>query len=276
MMSRRPNLLSIAGCDPSGGAGIAADLKTFAAFDVYGMAVITALTAQNTRGVYAIHQSPLPFFDQQISAVLDDVRVDGLKLGMMGSVEIVKSVAAHIRSRSLPHCVLDPVLVATSGDGLSEQGVGAALVSELMPLCEVITPNGPEIASLTGLAQPQTEDEQVEAGRALCARGARAVLVKGGHSQGDEAVDMLVWEGGVRRFAAPRLRTQNTHGTGCTLSSALAAGLAKGWPLAEAVERAKAYVHGAISHGHEVVVGQGHGPLYHGWMRSADHDLLMP
>lgn len=262
----RPNLLSIAGCDPSGGAGIAADLKTFATHQVYGMAVVTALTAQNTRGVFAVHQPDVQFLERQLTAVLDDVKVHGVKIGMVGNIAAIGCIAYQLKMRAVPHIVLDPVLVATSGDALSEPGVAAALCRDLLPLSEIITPNGPEVAALTGLPMPRSEAEQVAAGQALLAMGARAVLVKGGHSEGDEAVDVLVRAGDVRRFAAPRLALSSTHGTGCTLSSALAAGLAQGMALEAAVERAKAYVYGAIAHSAALDVGLGHGPLDHGWM----------
>jgi hydroxymethylpyrimidine kinase/phosphomethylpyrimidine kinase len=272
-MGSRPNVLSIAGCDPSGGAGIAADLKTFAAFDVYGMAVVSALTAQNTRAVYAIHQPPLDVLDQQLRAVLSDVTVHGVKIGMLGNAESALCVAGYIQHYSLPHIVLDPVVAASTGAALGTSDMSAALLRHLVPLCDVITPNGPEIAALTGLPAPMSEAEQITAGQVLLRFGARAVVVKGGHSQGDEAVDVLVREGDVRRFARPRQALGERHGTGCTLSSALAAGLALGWPLEVAVERAKDYVFGALLASDQLAVGSGAGPLDHGWRSRSERPI---
>jgi hydroxymethylpyrimidine/phosphomethylpyrimidine kinase len=266
------NVLSIAGCDPSGGAGIAADLKTFAAFRVYGMAVITALTAQNTLGVSAIHYPPPAFLDQQLDVLMRDIRLDGIKIGMVGSAGAVEVIARHVRAQPQAHCVLDPVMVASSGDALSCGDVAEAVCHHLLSLCDVITPNGPEIAALTGLPMPRHRDEQEQAGRALLARGARAVLVKGGHSEEREAIDVLVEADSVRYFSAPRLVTRHTHGTGCTLSSAVAAGLAQGLNLGDAVARAKDFVHGAMAHADvlDVGAGTGHGPLDHNWRDRAE------
>ena len=257
--------VTIAGSDSSGGAGIQADLKTFAALRVYGASVITALSAQNTRGVQAIHDVPADFVAAQIDSVFADLAVGAVKIGMLSQVATIEAVAAGLaRHAGRIPIVLDPVMVATSGDRLISDAAVEALRRHLLPLADLVTPNLPETATLIGEPPAETENAAVAQGRRLLAIGARAVLVKGGHGEGDESVDhMMRGDGTLRRFAAPRIRTRNTHGTGCTLSSAVAAGLARGLPLVEAVAQAKRYVSAAIAGADGVPVGQGHGPVHH-------------
>lgn len=262
-MSAIPNVLSIAGSDPSGGAGIQADLKTFAAFGCYGMAAITALTAQNTVGVSAVHVPPADFLAAQIDSIFDDVRVDGVKIGMLGTGEIVSVVAARLAHYGARNIVLDPVLVATSGDSLGAPDVVEALLTQLLPLAAVVTPNISEAARLLGREVALEPDDMARAGAELVARGARAALVKGGHGEGAAAIDVLVTPQGATHFSAPRIATRNTHGTGCTLSSAIAAGLSRGALLPEAVEAAKSWLTGALRAADDLSVGHGHGPVHH-------------
>ncbi|CAO4146367.1 Hydroxymethylpyrimidine/phosphomethylpyrimidine kinase [Methylorubrum aminovorans] len=257
--------LTIAGSDSSGGAGIQADLKTFAALRVYGASVVTALTAQNTTGVQAIHDVPADFVAAQIDSVFADLAVGAVKIGMLSRPETIRAVAEGLRRHAagIP-VVLDPVMVATSGDRLISQEAVETLRSALMPLATVVTPNLPEAATLLDEAEAEHENEAVGQARRLLARGARAVLIKGGHGEGRESVDHLIAaDGTLRRFAAPRIETRNSHGTGCTLSAAVAAGLARGQGLAEAVAGAKTYVTAAIRAADSVPVGHGHGPLHH-------------
>ncbi|KQO71052.1 bifunctional hydroxymethylpyrimidine kinase/phosphomethylpyrimidine kinase [Methylobacterium sp. Leaf89] len=258
-------VVTIAGSDSSGGAGIQADLKTFAALRVYGASVITALTAQNTRGVQAIHDVPADFVTAQIDSVFSDLAVGAVKIGMLSQVATIEAVAAGLaRHAGRIPIVLDPVMVATSGDRLISEAAVEALRRHLLPLADLVTPNLPETATLIGEPTAETENAAVAQGRRLLAIGARAVLVKGGHGEGDESVDHLMrGDGTLRRFAAPRIRTRNTHGTGCTLSSAVAAGLARGLPMVEAVAQAKRYVSAAIAGADGVPVGHGHGPVHH-------------
>lgn len=257
--------VTIAGSDSSGGAGIQADLKTFAALRVYGASVLTALTAQNTRGVQAIHDVPADFVAAQIDSVFSDLAVGAVKIGMLSQVATIEAVAAGLaRHAGTIPIVLDPVMVATSGDRLISEAAVEALRRHLLPLADLVTPNLPETATLIGEPTAETENAAVAQGRRLLAIGARAVLVKGGHGDGDESVDHLMsGDGTLRRFAAPRIRTRNTHGTGCTLSSAVAAGLARGLPMVEAVAQAKRYVSAAIAGADGVAVGHGHGPVHH-------------
>jgi len=253
--------LTIAGSDPSGGAGIQADLKTFHAFGVYGEAVIAALTAQNTRGVTGVHGVPPEFVVLQLEAVLDDIPPDAAKTGMLATAALVEAVAATLAARGPGLLVVDPVMVATSGDRLLDEDAVDAVRRLLLPLAAVATPNTPEAEVLTGI-RVRDEASAAEAGRRILDLGARAVLVKGGHGGGAEAVDVLVTPAGVRRMARPRLATTSTHGTGCTLSAALAAGLALGLPLEEAAEAARDYLHRALLAAPGL--GSGHGPVHHG------------
>jgi hydroxymethylpyrimidine/phosphomethylpyrimidine kinase len=260
-----PIALTIAGSDSSGGAGIQADLKTFAALRVYGASVITALTAQNTQGVQAIHDVPADFIAAQIDSVFSDLAVTAVKIGMLSQVGVIEAVAEALRRHAtgIP-IVLEPVMVATSGDRLITDEAVEALRRHLLPLADLVTPNLPEIATLIGEVAATTENAAVAQGRRLLALGARAVLVKGGHAEGTESVDHLICaDGTLRRFAAQRIATRNSHGTGCTLSSAIAAGLARGQALSEAVGSAKRYVTAAIAAADTVAVGKGHGPVHH-------------
>ena len=263
--SRYARVLSIAGSDSGGGAGIQADLKTFSALGCYGMTAITALTAQNTLGVSGIHGVPAEFLKAQIRAVVEDIGVDAVKLGMLHAPEVVEVVAWAIDHYKLDKVVLDPVMVATSGDRLIAAETVQVLVRELFPRAIVVTPNLDEAALLIGHAI-EGVDALDDAASELLALGARAVLLKGGHLPGNDVVDLLAEADGERlRLASERIASRNLHGTGCTLSSAIAAHLALGYALPEAVERARGYVVAAMAAGAEVKVGAGHGPLNHGF-----------
>ncbi|GLH79559.1 hydroxymethylpyrimidine/phosphomethylpyrimidine kinase [Bradyrhizobium sp. SSBR45G] len=258
-----PVALTIAGSDSSGGAGIQADLKTFAALSVYGASVITALTAQNTTGVTGVHLVPPAFVTAQIDAVFDDLSVGAVKIGMVAQAPIADAISASLARRQPGHVVLDPVMVATSGARLLPEDAIAALRSRLIPQASLITPNLPEAAAL--LDEPvATSDAEIAAqGRRLLALGCPAVLIKGGHGQGAESTDYLITSGITLALPAPRVATSNTHGTGCSLSSAVAAGLAKGEDLEAAVRHAKAFISGAIAAADRFTVGHGHGPVHH-------------
>lgn len=262
---RYARVLSIAGSDSGGGAGIQADLKTFSALGCYGMTAITAITAQNTQGVRAIHGVPPDILRAQIDAVVEDIGVDAVKIGMLHAPEVVQVVADAIRRHQLPNVVLDPVMVATSGDRLIASETVQVLVNELFPLAAVVTPNLDEAALLLG-REIEGIDDLDDAVRDLLALGAPAVLLKGGHLKGERVVDLLATRSGLRqRLESARIATHNGHGTGCTLSSAIAAFLAQGHKLPQAVEKARAYILGAIAAGADVHTGQGHGPLNHGY-----------
>ena len=310
---RLPIALTIAGSDSGGGAGIQADLKTFAAFGVYAASVVTALTAQNTRGVRAIHTPPPGIVGAQIEAVLEDFAVAAIKIGMLGSAEIANVVAARLPSSHSPSrdgrpperplergvggegaraagpgphpadyvghllpagegrqafIVYDPVMIASSGDALSGSGFVDAIRHALLPLVDCLTPNLAEAAALLGEPIAKSEADIARQGATLLKLGPRAVLVKGGHLEGDEAVDLLVTEDTIRRFAAPRLASKNLHGTGCTLSSAIAAYIVLGAPLHEAVAEAKTFVRRSIERGQDVTLGAGAGPLIQIGLRS--------
>ncbi|MGH3745136.1 MAG: bifunctional hydroxymethylpyrimidine kinase/phosphomethylpyrimidine kinase [Mycobacteriales bacterium] len=256
------NVLSIAGSDPSGGAGVQADMKTFAALGVYGMAAITALTVQNTQGVRSAHPVDADVVAAQVQAVLDDVRVDAVKIGMLGDAAVIGAVAGVLRERRPPVVVLDPVLVATSGDALLAGGAVPTLLAELLPLADVVTPNVPEAAALLGTDAARDETEQTRQARALAALGP-AVLLKGGHLGGEQSVDVLVEGDHTTRLAAPRIATTATHGTGCTLSSALAALRPSHVDWENTARAAKAYVSRALAAGAGLDVGRGRGPLRH-------------
>jgi len=262
---RYPRVLSIAGSDSGGGAGIQADLKTFAALGCFGMTAITALTAQNTCGVRAIHPVPPEMLRAQIDAVLEDIGADAVKVGMLHSPEIVRTVAQAIDRHHLSRVVFDPVMVATSGAKLIDDPAIAVLVAELFPRATLITPNLDEAALLVGRPLVCAQD-MAQAAAELLANGARAVLLKGGHLAGDVVMDLLLpAEGEPLWMQAPRIATANTHGTGCTLSSAIAAHLALGAPLIDAVQQARAFVRQALQAGASVKTGQGEGPLNHGF-----------
>ena len=262
---RYARVLSIAGSDSGGGAGIQADLKTFSALGCYGMTAITAITAQNTCGVTGIHGIPPEMLRAQIDAVVQDIGVDAVKIGMLHSPDVVRVVADAIRRYQLPHVVLDPVMVATSGDRLIAQETAGVLVAELFPLAEVVTPNLDEAGWLLGRAIGGV-DALEAAAQDLLRLGAQAALLKGGHLPGDWVVDVLAIQGEpqTHRLESQRIATHNGHGTGCTLSSAIASYLALGLPLAQAVAQARAYILGAIAAGADVTTGKGHGPLNHG------------
>ncbi len=255
--------LTIAGSDSSGGAGIQADLKTFAALGVYGASAITALTAQNTQGVAAIHPVPPEFVSAQIDAVFSDLAVGAVKIGMVAQQAVIEAIVASLTRWSPKHIVLDPVMVATSGDRLLNAGAVEALRKQLVPLASIITPNLPEAAALLDEAVATDAAAIQRQGTRLLAMGCPAVLIKGGHGEGSESVDYLVRADGVVALPAPRVATRNTHGTGCSLSSAIAAGLAKGEPLETAVRNAKSFVSAAIANADRFAVGHGHGPIHH-------------
>ncbi|WP_213742218.1 bifunctional hydroxymethylpyrimidine kinase/phosphomethylpyrimidine kinase [Bradyrhizobium sp. dw_411] len=258
-----PIALTIAGSDSSGGAGIQADLKTFAALGVYGASAITALTAQNTKGVAGIHAVPAEFVTAQIDAVFSDLDVKAVKIGMVAQLATIDAIAASLMRWSPGHVVLDPVLVATSGDRLLATEAVERLRTGLIPRASLITPNLPEAAAL--LDEPIASDEAAieRQGRRLLTLGCRSVLIKGGHGQGSESIDYLVSGHGTLALPAPRIATQNTHGTGCSLSSAIAAGLAKGEDLESAVRHAKTFISAAIAAADRLGVGHGHGPIHH-------------
>jgi hydroxymethylpyrimidine/phosphomethylpyrimidine kinase len=297
---RLPIALTIAGSDSGGGAGIQADLKTFAAFGVYAASVVTALTAQNTRGVRAIHHPPPEAVSAQIEAVLDDFAIAAIKIGMLGGAEIAHVVAETFSSpagrgvggegsRAIgpdPHpagyvghllpggegrrafIIYDPVMTASSGEALSGGGFVEAVRRTVLPLVDCLTPNLADAATLLNEPIAKSEADMARQGAALLKLGPRAILMKGGHLDGDEAVDLLVTEETVHRFAAPRLASQNLHGTGCTLSSAIAANIVLGAPLTEAVAAAKAFVSQSIERGQDVTLGAGAGPLIQTELRS--------
>jgi hydroxymethylpyrimidine/phosphomethylpyrimidine kinase len=255
--------VTIAGSDSGGGAGIQADLKTFSALGVYGASVITALTAQNTIGVQGIHDVPPDFVAQQIDSVFSDLSVNAVKIGMLSQPAVIEAVAEGLARHGAKQVVLDPVMVAASGDRLLAPQAVDALRRVLLPMALLVTPNLPEAAAL--LDEPLAQDEQAMRRQAerILALGPRAVLVKGGHGTGHESADILMDAQGVRRFAAPRVETRNTHGTGCTLSSAIAAGLARGLPLDDAVATTKSFISAAIGASGQLDIGRGHGPVHH-------------
>lgn len=259
-------VLTIAGSDCGGGAGIQADLKTFAANGCYGMSVITALTAQNTQGVTGIHPVPVEFVERQLDAVLGDIGADAVKIGMLYSAELIAAVAGKLRAYGVQRIVADPVMVAQSGDKLLQDDAVEALKTHLFPLAEIITPNLPEAAVLLGREVAGAADMETAAAD-LLQWGSRHVLVKGGHLEADGSEDVLVSAGspGAERFGGERIQTRNTHGTGCTLSSAIAAHLAKGESVTEAVGHAKEYIRRAIRAGAGYRIGHGHGPVHHFW-----------
>ncbi len=264
----RPRALTIAGSDSGGGAGVQADLKTFAAFGAYGMSAITALTAQNTVGVSGVFPVSGPFVAQQIEAVLSDIGVDATKTGMLFSVEIIRAVVASVRRWAIQPLVVDPVMVATSGDRLLEEDAVAALARELVPLATVVTPNLPEAEVLADMPI-EDADDLARAAKAIGALGARYVLIKGGHrpvdgASGDDDANDWLWDGkDLVTFAGRRVPTTSTHGTGCTLSAAIAARLAFGDDVAGAVREATSFVKGALEHAEPF--GGGHGPVNHFW-----------
>lgn len=262
-MSKFPIAVTIAGSDSGGGAGVQADLKTFSALGVYGASVITALTAQNTLGVTGIHDTPPEFITAQIDAVFSDLDVKAVKIGMVSQPEAIEAIAAGLTRWKPEHIVFDPVMVATSGDRLLVPHAIDLLRQKLIPLAHVITPNMPEAAALLDVDMAATDAEIEAQGQRLLSLGCPAVLIKGGHGAGTESTDCLVTTNAIRRFSAPRVKTVNTHGTGCSLSSAIAAQLAKGDALEAAVQRAKEFVSAGIAAADRLRIGKGHGPIHH-------------
>jgi hydroxymethylpyrimidine/phosphomethylpyrimidine kinase len=254
--------LTIAGSDSGGGAGIQADLKTFAAHGVYGTSAITALTAQNTRGVTGVHVVPAEFVVAQIDAIAADLGCDAVKTGMLATAAIVEAVAAAIEELELPNLVVDPVMVAKGGDRLLADDAVFAVRSVLLRLARVVTPNVPEAEVLAGMSVRSVSDAR-EAARRILRLGPAAVLIKGGHLPGDTITDLLVDGGHEVVLTGPRIHGRHTHGTGCTLAAAMTARLARGQPLEEAARAAKAYVAGAMQNG--IDLGSGHRPLGHFW-----------
>lgn len=258
-----PIALTIAGSDSGGGAGIQADLKTFSALGVYGCSVITALTAQNTRAVTAIHDVPPDFVRAQIDAVFDDIRIDAVKIGMLSRPEVIVAVAERLRHWRPRWVVLDPVMVAKSGDRLLQPEAVAALRDELLPLADLITPNLPEAAVLLGEEPARERRAMGRIAARLQGLGAKHVLLKGGHLDEPTSPDLLLFGGELHWLESRRVETRNTHGTGCSLSAAIAALLARRLPLPEAVARAKAWLTAALAAADSLGVGHGHGPLHH-------------
>lgn len=258
-----PLALTIAGSDSGGGAGVQADLKTFSARGVYGASVITALTAQNTREVRSVHAAPPAFVREQMDVVFEDLAIDAVKIGMLGSPDVIRAVASGLAAHRPAHVVLDPVMIAKSGDALLARDAIQTLVEELLPHAHVVTPNLPEAAVLSGVDAVRDEDDMRRAAEALLERGVPAVLLKGGHLDGDRCIDLFLDANGEQRWESPRIATRNTHGTGCTLSAAIAAELAKGLPMRAAVAEARAYLQAAIAAADTLHVGSGHGPVHH-------------
>ena len=265
---KAPVALTIAGSDSGAGAGIQADLKTFAALGVYGTSALTAVTAQNTLGVRAVFTLPAAIVAAQIDAIFEDFNVVAVKIGMLSSLEIVEAVAEALLRHTPRFVVFDPVMIASSGDPLVAATAIAAMRSRLFPLLDCLTPNLAEAAAFLGEPPARDEAEMERQGRALLRLGPRAVLMKGGHLETPEAVDLLVTQAGTRRYAGPRIASHNLHGTGCTLSAAIAAYMAMGQDLEEAVAGAKAFVEQAIGAGRDIVLGAGAGPLMHLPLRS--------
>ena len=260
---KRINALTIAGTDPSGGAGIQADLKAFSALGAYGTSVITALVAQNTCGVQSVYRIEPDFVGAQLDSVLNDVRIDAAKIGMLSETAIVEVVAERLKRASLPFVVLDTVMIAKSGDALLSPDAVASVRELLLPQVSLITPNLPEAAALLGRAMAQDEKTMLQQGDALLDLGCEAVLMKGGHLSESESPDWLFTAEGEQRFTAPRVATRHTHGTGCTLSAALAALRPRHDSWAATVAEAKAWLQQALLHADSLEVGKGIGPVHH-------------
>ncbi len=270
MAERLGRVLAIGGSDSGGGAGVQADIKTITLLGGYAACAITAVTVQNTLGVHAIHSLPAALVDAQARAVLDDIGADAIKIGMLGDVDVLETIARLLDDFPDPPVVIDPVMTAKGGEALMPGSAIHAYIRLLIPRAALLTPNAPEAAALTGLLVETTDDLR-RAGEALLRLGAGAVLTKGGHIPGDTLTDILIGPAGETTFSGPRIDTRHTHGTGCTLASACAFGLAQGLPLERAVARAWAYTAAAIRHA--PALGAGQGPLNHGWaMREFEHD----
>jgi hydroxymethylpyrimidine/phosphomethylpyrimidine kinase len=262
-MTQIPNTLTIAGSDSGGGAGIQADLKSFSANRTFGASVLTALTAQNTQGVTAVHDVPTEFISAQMDAVFSDIDIHAVKIGMLSQVAVIETVRDSLEKHNAKNIVFDPVMVTTSGDPLLADDAVDAVKSVLMPVADLITPNLHEAAKLTGQPLATTNETMILQAQQLLDEGAKAVLVKGGHSENDQCADLLKTPNDELWISAERIDTQNTHGTGCSLSSAIASHLAHGATLQEAVKTAKAWLTGAIAHSDELNVGEGSGPIHH-------------
>lgn len=260
-----PIALTVAGSDSGGGAGIQADLKTFSALGVYGCSVVTALTAQNTKGLNGVFDVSPAFVRAQMKAVFEDIAIDAVKIGMLGRADVIEAVRLDLKRYKPKWVVLDPVMIAKSGDRLLHKNAMKALIDDLVPMADVITPNLPEAGALLKSKTPITDpDQMADAAHKLLELGPKAVLLKGGHLAGDSAADLLVTADGESDWLpGRRFQTKNTHGTGCTLSAAIAAGLAKGQPLPDAVKQAKAFIANAIAMADSLEVGHGHGPVHH-------------
>ncbi len=258
-----PIALTIAGSDSGGGAGIQADLKTFSAMGVFGCSVISSLTAQNTLGVQGVLPIPPAFVQQQIQSVLSDIKVGAIKSGMLATADIIAAVADSLAVYPQIPFVLDPVMVATSGDRLLAEDAIQTLIEKLLPLATIITPNLHEAAVLLNTSTARNLEQMQQQGEKILSLGARAVLMKGGHTDAEQATDLLITSTGIEAFSAPRIQTKNTHGTGCTLASAIAAGLAKQLSLADSVKQAKTYLQNALIHSEKLHIGQGSGPVHH-------------
>lgn len=265
--------VTIAGSDSGGGAGIQADLKTFSALGVYGASVITALTAQNTRGVQAIEAVTPVFIEAQISSVFSDIKPAAVKIGMLADAPVIEAVRKGLEAHNARNIVLDPVMVAESGDPLIKDHAVDAIIDNLFPLADVITPNLHEAARLLKTTMAKTRSDMEDQAKALLGLGARAVLIKGGHSGDDKSTDLFAAGDQVYFFEAPRFETKNTHGTGCTLSSAIAAGLAQEMNLRSAIRYGKAYITSAIKNADKLQIGAGAGPVhhFHAWWKDKDY-----
>lgn len=254
--------LTIAGSDSGGGAGIQADIKTFSALGAYAASVITAITAQNTKGVTTVEDVSVATIIAQMDAVFSDLAVNAVKIGMVSRIETIAAIAERLRGQSQP-VVLDPVMVATSGDRLLHEDAIETLRRDLLPLATIVTPNLPEAALLTGTSMAKTDTEIAQQAELILKAGTKAVLIKGGHGDGPESTDYLFADGAMQALSAPRVETKNDHGTGCTLAAAITAHLAKGYELREAVELSKDYLNGALDAGRGLAVGNGRGPVHH-------------
>jgi hydroxymethylpyrimidine/phosphomethylpyrimidine kinase len=262
-ITQTPVAMTIAGSDSGGGAGIQADLKTFAALGVYGCSAISSLTAQNTQGVQGVLPIASEFVRAQIDAVLCDIHVGAIKTGMLATADIIHAVVTALTPYASIPLVVDPVMIATSGDRLLAEDAIDTLITTLMPRAQLITPNLHEAAAMLNTTIADSIDDMRKQANAILHLGAQAVLIKGGHGTSNEATDLLLTQTGEFLFSAVRIQTKNTHGTGCTLASAITAGLAKKMPLPEAVTLAKHYLHNAITHSERLNVGHGSGPVHH-------------
>jgi len=262
-MKKIPNVLTIAGSDSGGGAGIQADLKSFAANGVFGTSVITALTAQNTVGVTAIEDISVDFITAQLDAVFSDIDIAAVKIGMLSQTSVIEAVAQGLKKHDAKNIVCDPVMVTTSGDPLLAEEAVDAIKSLLMPMADLLTPNLHEAAKLTQMTLAKTNDAMLEQANSLLAQGAKALLIKGGHGEGDKCADLFKSASQEQWVSTKRISTENTHGTGCSLSSAIAANLARDMELSNAIEKAKEWLTGAISTSNQLDVGKGPGPVNH-------------